>query len=150
MATIKAIAFDKTGTITTGRPTVTDVVAYSTTTREDLLTLTAVLESRSEHPIARAIVKKAQSEALTVIEPDHFEAVPGFGVSGMVNNQLALVGTEKLMTSHSLVVPTDLASERSRLEAEGKTVLQTYNGKGLGAIAVANEVRPEAAANIHS
>jgi Zn2+/Cd2+-exporting ATPase len=150
MATIKAIAFDKTGTITTGRPTVTDVIPYGTTSREELLSVTAAVESRSEHPVGYAVVNRARAENVDVREPEHFEAVPGQGVRGGVDDRRVLVGTERLMESAGLCIPTDLADERARLESEGKTVLLVHGGEWLGLIAVADELRPNAAEIVKS
>ncbi len=150
MATIKAIAFDKTGTITTGRPAVTDVIPYRDACREELLSLTAAVESRSEHPVGSAVVSKAQAETLTIGEPESFEAIPGQGVRGNVNGRRVLVGTERLMEADGLRVPDDLAAERARLESEGKTVLLVHGGSWLGLIAVADELRPNAAEIIQS
>jgi Zn2+/Cd2+-exporting ATPase len=145
MATIKAIAFDKTGTITTGRPAVTDMIPYGDTSHEALLSLTAAVESRSEHPVGYAVVNRARAETLQIAEPDIFEAVPGQGVRGIVAGRRVLVGTGRLMESEGLCVPDDLAAERARLEAEGKTVLLAHGGEWLGLIAVADELRPNAA-----
>jgi Cd2+/Zn2+-exporting ATPase len=147
MATIKAVAFDKTGTITTGQPAVTDVITYNTVAHNDLLGLTATVESRSEHPIGQAVVNQALAQELKPDAVDSFEAVPGQGVHGIVKGQRILVGTERLMESASLTVPADLLAERTRLENEGKTVLLAHGETAgwLGLIAVADELRAGAA-----
>ncbi len=150
MATIKAIAFDKTGTITTGRPAVTEITTYNGVPREELLRVAAALESRSEHPVARAVVERARGEALHIGEPDSFEAVPGLGVRGVVNGISTLIGNERFMEQEKLPIPSDLMAERTQLEAEGKTVLLVYQQGWLGAIAVADELRPNAADVIKS
>lgn len=159
MATIKAIAFDKTGTISTGRPAVTDILPYGSTAHDQLLGLTAAVEARSEHPIARAVVKRAKDHGLTIDEPRDFEAIPGQGVRGALNGSTVLVGTERLMDAANLIIPEALLAERTRLESEGKTVLLSYSGSlngaksetgWLGAIAVADELRPNARAIVRS
>ena len=159
MATIKAIAFDKTGTISTGRPAVTDVIPHGATTREQLLSLTAAVEARSEHPIARAVAKRAKDDGLNLDEPRDFESIPGQGVRGTLNGNTILVGTDRLMEAENLTIPADLVAERTRLESEGKTVLLAYSGTlnaaksengWLGAIAVADELRPSARQIIQS
>jgi Cd2+/Zn2+-exporting ATPase len=152
MATIKAIAFDKTGTITTGLPAVTDVIPYGTISRNDLISLTVSIESRSEHPIAQAVVNYALTQEIKPDAVDNFEAVPGLGVRGTVGGQRVLVGTERLMESAALKIPDKMAEERARLENEGKTVLAAHaeTAGWLGVIAVADELRPGAAGVITS
>ncbi len=145
MATIKAVAFDKTGTITTGKPAVTDIVPIGGTSRETLLRLTATLEARSEHPIARAIVQRAAADSIPLGEPESFEAVPGLGIRGTLEGRTVLVGTARLMESAGLQLPADLLAERARLQSEGKTTLLAHDGQWLGIIAVADELRPNAA-----
>ncbi len=190
MATIKVIAFDKTGTITTGRPAVTDIIPAGGASAEQqstLLAWVAGVESRSEHPIARAIVNRAQENKLdipTLSDAYTFETVPGQGIRAIrsdnyayhaqmrpfapINSEqetnesiaadvlsgfrrdLILVGTERLMISEGLAVPPDLVAERDRLEAEGKTVLIAYDSTDgwEGLIAVADELRPNAAESV--
>ncbi|MCC7450986.1 MAG: cadmium-translocating P-type ATPase [Anaerolineae bacterium] len=150
MATIKAIAFDKTGTITTGRPAVTEISTYNGVSRDELLRVAAALESRSEHPVAKAVVERARADALHVGEPDSFEAVPGLGVRGTVNGISTIIGNERLMEQEKLIIPADLMAERTQLESEGKTVLLVYQQGWLGAIAVADELRPNAAEVLQS
>jgi Cd2+/Zn2+-exporting ATPase len=161
MASIKAVAFDKTGTITTGQPVVTDVVPcersrHPALSRERLLSVAATVESHSEHPIAQAVVAQAASEGLDVSEPERFEAIPGQGVRGYVNGHQIIIGTERLMDAQGLTVPEGLRAIRDRLEDEGKTVLLVFDetveaGRPvgwLGAIAVADQIRPDAPAII--
>lgn len=161
MASIKAVAFDKTGTITTGHPVVTDVVpceqnGHPALSRERLLSVAATVESHSEHPIAQAVVAQATSEGLDVSEPERFEAIPGQGVRGYVNGHQIIIGTERLMDAQGLIVPDGLRATRDRLEDEGKTVLLVFDetveaGRPvgwLGAIAVADQIRPDAPAII--
>jgi Zn2+/Cd2+-exporting ATPase len=162
IVTVKAVALDKTGTITTGQPAVTDIVPYEANpvqiTPERLLRTAASVELRSEHPIARAVVQRAKSDGITTTEPTQFEAILGQGVRATLNGHVILVGTERLMSNNALTVPADLSAERERLEGEGKTVLLVYdttesNGRligWLGAIAVADQMRPNAAKVIQS
>jgi len=145
VATIKAIAFDKTGTITTGTPAVANVIPYGDVTDERLLAVAAAVELHSEHPLASAIVARARQSGLTITEPEAFQAVPGMGVRGTVDGQAVLVGTERLMVNNHLTVPYILLDERDRLEAEGKTTLLVYAGQWLGVIALADQLRPGAA-----
>jgi Cd2+/Zn2+-exporting ATPase len=153
MAGIKAVAFDKTGTITTGRPAVTDVVPSNGVSREILLGVAAAIESRSEHPIARAVLNQASTDNIQLPDLDRFEAIPGQGARAMLKQSKLLVGTQRLMETEGLSVPSDLLAVRDQLQAEGKTVLLVYDGTRqqdpssgwLGAIAVADQLRPNAA-----
>jgi Cd2+/Zn2+-exporting ATPase len=152
MALIKAVAFDKTGTITTGKPAVTDLVAYGGRNQAHLLEVVAGVESRSEHPVARAVVSYAQAQKAYIREPEAFEAVPGLGVRAQAAGRTILVGTDRLMTQHGLAVPEELFQQRARLEDEGKTVLIAHDSLDgfLGLIAVADQLRPNAATIIQS
>jgi Zn2+/Cd2+-exporting ATPase len=145
MGTIKAIAFDKTGTITTGKPAVTDIVPFGDTSKEDLLRLTAIAESKSEHPIARAVVSAAKAANTPIPEPEQFDAVPGQGVHAIYQGQELLIGTERLIEGAGYPIPPEVEQTRARLENEGKTVLlASYDGAWLGAIAVADQMRENA------
>lgn len=145
MATLKAVALDKTGTITTGRPVVTDVIPFGALSPQELLRLTAVIEAHSEHPVAQAVTAEARRQSLALGEPDSFEALPGMGVRGEVEGKLLHVGTARLMQQEGLSIPPELADIQAALESEGKTTLLSYRDGWLGLIAVADEIRPNAA-----
>lgn len=144
-AALRAIAFDKTGTLTYGRPEVTDVIALNGYKEEDLLALSAAAESRSEHPLAQAVVQAARQRALDLPPVSDFQAYPGLGVRACVNGSEVLVGSPRLMEQNGITPQPEVAAEVARLEAEGKTVLLIHNHTCIGAIAVADRVRPEAA-----
>ncbi len=144
MGAIKALAFDKTGTITTGKPAVTDVIPFGDTSRETLLQLTAIAESKSEHPIARAVVAAAKTAKLTIHEPERFDAVPGQGIRAIYDGQELLIGTERLMENAGITITPEVEQVRQQLEGEGKTVLLARGNTWLGAIAVADEMRQNA------
>ena len=146
MAAIKAVAFDKTGTLTQGKPAVTDVVAHESVTEDDLLAIAASVESRSEHPLAKAVVNAAHARGLTLSDVSDFEAVPGRGVEATVNQQVVNVGSPKYLLQNGDFPPA-LAEARDRLEAEGKTVMLVQRGgQWLGLLALADQIRPEAKA----
>lgn len=145
MSTIKVVAFDKTGTITYGTPVVTDVITLDGTDSNELLALTASIESHSEHPIARAIVEAAAELPPYPCPVEDFTAVPGQGVSSKIDGRTVLVGTERLMQDAGLAVPQELLDLRNRLESEGKTVLLIHDGVWRGALAVADKLRENAA-----
>ncbi|PZN12405.1 MAG: heavy metal translocating P-type ATPase [Bacillota bacterium] len=148
--TLNAILLDKTGTITVGKPSVTDVVAEGMDEAE-LLRLVASAEKNSEHPLASAIVERARQEGLQLEEPSDFEAIPGHGVRATVGGRELYVGNRRLMERQGI----DLAGIRDRLEAledQGKTVMMaTVDGRLAGLIAVADTIKenaPEAIAEL--
>jgi len=143
MREARVIVLDKTGTITVGRPQVTDIVSLDgegTT----LLRVVASAESSSEHPIGRAIVEGARSRTLSLEEPRQFEAVRGKGIRARLGEDSWLVGSERLLSEEGV----DISAAREhlrRLEAEAKTtVLAARNGHVAGIIAVADAIKPEA------
>lgn len=139
---VKIVALDKTGTITAGQPKVTDIVPAEGKTEEELLQLACTLESRSEHPLARAIMEKAQQEGMEPGEIKSFSALPGNGVCAEA---------EKTLTGGSLAFisqKTDIAPEFEQrmleLSQQGKTPLLFMEGDALaGAVAVADTVKPD-------
>lgn len=142
---IKAIAFDKTGTLTAGRPTVTDVVPLDGRTPDEALALAAAVESRSEHPIAQAIVQAAERAGLAIEPVRAFEALTGLGAQGEVNGKLVEIGRRELFAGRQL--PAMLESQADALEQQGKTtVVLVQGGAPVALLAVADQVRPEARA----
>ncbi len=136
LADARAIAFDKTGTLTRNEPHVVEVVTAAGTTVHELLAVAAALEARSEHPLARAVLAAAP-EALPA---DDVEAVPGNGLTGHVDGVSAQLGKPGFIAAGAL------AAEVERLQAAGATVvLVEHDGDVLGALAVRDEPRPEAA-----
>jgi Cd2+/Zn2+-exporting ATPase len=144
MAIIRAIAFDKTGTITYGKPRVTDILPAEGVLPETVLSTLACVESASEHPIAQAIVKAAEAEGLDICEPETFQAAPGRGIIATLHGKTVLAGTETLMQQHGLTVPPDLLTGQGALESGGKTAILVYSERWLGVVAVADELRKDA------
>lgn len=144
LANLKAIAFDKTGTLTTGQPIVTDLIPYASVSEHDLLLIAASVEDRSQHPVAKAVVKAAHKRKITLLPVVDFESMSGRGVRAIIDHQPVLIGSPTyLENGHKL--PTQIATQRQRLENEGKTVMAVRRGdEWLGLIAVADQVRPEA------
>ncbi|ARA96752.1 heavy metal translocating P-type ATPase [Geobacillus thermodenitrificans] len=134
---IEAVLLDKTGTVTKGKPEVTDVI----TLREDMLAYAVSAESASEHPLAQAIVAYGKEKGIAPKPLRRFSAMAGHGIEAVVDDQSVLVGTRKLMTDRSI----DVASAEERmaaLEAQGKTaMLVAINGELAGLIAVADTVK---------
>jgi Cu+-exporting ATPase len=145
---IRTIVFDKTGTITTGKPRVTDVVAFEGMNENDLLAAVASIEKRSEHPLGEAIVKEAESRELQFVDAENFEARSGFGVEARLHQQRWLVGRETLLQETS--IDTATASEsRDKLAQQGKTVIfAAVDGRLAGLIALADTAKPGARESI--
>lgn len=143
-ATIKAIAFDKTGTLTIGRPQVTDVVPVGNHDRNKILGLAASLESRSEHPLGEAIVRKAREEEIPFSAAEAFEALVGLGAKGKVNGQELFIGGMRLFLERNIPVVA-IQPQISSLEEQGKTAILLGNEREvLGIIAIADQLRFEA------
>ena len=146
----KVIVLDKTGTVTTGIPVVTNIVPVGDASKDQLLSTAATAEGRSEHPVARAVVNHAAEQNISFPSPDRFTALPGYGVEAAVNGTHILAGNRRLMTERK-VDATDADIAAGRLSEEGKTVMYiAANGICLGIIAVADTIRPESAGAVHA
>jgi Cu+-exporting ATPase len=142
---VKAIAFDKTGTITKGKPAVTDIVLAKDVDEKVFLYFAGTIENGSEHPLAHAIVEKAKSEKIKLGEVIDFNAVLGMGVEGMIDGQRVLVGNRKLMTENNIHYET-YEKELVRLEEEAKTAMIIAKGNQLlGIVAVADPIKEDSA-----
>ena len=150
MKDIHTILFDKTGTLTKGEPAVTDLVALNGAEETEVLRLAASLESASEHPLARAVLQRAEEQELDLEEPDDFEAVSGKGVRGTLEGQAVLVGTPALLEEND-ADPGPAEETRERLQSEGKTVVLVARERDvLGAIAIADTLKEDSAPAIQS
>ncbi len=139
---IKTVVLDKTGTITMGQPSVTDIIHRSDMTASEFLALAASLEKYSEHPLAAAIVKKAEEEGFALFSVSDFMQEPGTGVRGLCRGKLCRAGNRKLMEEYGLYGETEKALER-KLADEGKTPLFfVYDGRFAGVAALADTVKP--------
>ncbi len=141
---INTVVLDKTGTITEGRPTVTDVVPVlgSQWSEKDLVRLVASLEASSEHPLAEAIVRYAQEQSLSLETAESFQSVTGQGATGVVQGVVLAVGNEALMSDYAVNL-TETNGEAERLAGEGKTPMYiAINGQLAGIIAVADPIKP--------
>ena len=139
------VVLDKTGTVTEGKPQVTDICPTEGIQEEELLRVAASLEKKSEHPLARAICERAQMEGISLSEVTDFKALPGWGVEGMLEHLPAVGGKSALIQERGLMNQTFLHLGEE-LAGEGKTPL--YFAKGdvlLGMIAVADVVKPDSA-----
>ncbi|MDR7523328.1 MAG: heavy metal translocating P-type ATPase [Armatimonadota bacterium] len=149
LAGVRAVVFDKTGTLTRGVLAVTDVVALDGGDAADVLALAASAEQRSEHHLASAIVAEARRRRQVLRLPDAFQATPGLGIVASLDGTEVVVGRPGLVARTCGGVPPPAREALARYEAEGKTaVLVAAAGRVLGAIAMADAVRPEAAAAV--
>ena len=143
MGKTKIIVLDKTGTLTKGKPAVTDVIVFDQTEKGELLRLSASVEKNSEHPLAQAIVKKAQEQEIEISDAKNFKAVFGKGVTAEIEGRKILAGRRILMEENNI----DISSAKyalSKLEGEGKTaMLVSDDKKVLGIIAVADTLKEE-------
>jgi Cd2+/Zn2+-exporting ATPase len=163
MAGLKAIAFDKTGTLTIGKPQVTEIISCCELGEDELLAVAATVESRSEHPLAKAVLKAAQARDLPLGELSHFTAHPGKGITAFVNGETVHLGSLDYLESHK-PLPAHLHADRDRLLQSGQSVigvireghcdhcggcdLQQNGHDWMGIMAVADTLRPEAPAMI--
>ena len=148
---IDTIVFDKTGTITEGKPVVTDIIT-STILEDELLSIAASSEKGSEHPLGEAIVKSAEERNIQFKEISNFKAIPGHGIQVEIEGNTILLGNKKLMSENSIEVG-ELGVKSDKLANEGKTPMYiAINNKLEGIIAVADTVKPsskEAIENLH-
>lgn len=146
MGKVDTIAFDKTGTLTYGKLQVSDIIPLSELSEKELLTLTASAESRSEHPLGRAITEKASSAEITIEEVEKFKMVPGKGISARIDGMEYFFGNEKYINEIGIKADSSTADILERLRGEGKAaVLAARDKKIIGIIALSDTIRPEAA-----
>ncbi len=138
------VIFDKTGTITEGRPEVTDIVNYDVS-KNELLTIAGSAEKKSEHPLGEAIVRAANNESLKLVNVDGFNAIPGHGLEFSISGQKYLLGNEKLMNDEGINLGTSV-EDSIQLANDGKTPMFIATDKVvLGLIAVADKVKDTSA-----
>ncbi|MFJ3721160.1 heavy metal translocating P-type ATPase [Streptomyces sp. NPDC090045] len=143
---VDTVVLDKTGTVTTGRMTLTGVHPAEGVDARELLRLAGSLEHASEHPIARAVATAAAERAGALPVPEGFENLAGLGVRGVVDGHDVLVGREQLLADRSITLPAGLAAARAAAEAEGSTaVLVAWDGAARGVLTVADAVKETSA-----
>lgn len=151
LALIRAIALDKTGTITAGKPVVTEIVPLGGASEQHVLALAAALESQSSHPLSRAIMAAAETRSLEIPAVRDVVAVKGKGLVGQVNDAMVRVGALRLFresdqSSVSSAIPADAIAAVDRLEQQARTVMLVAEGdRFVGVIALMDRPRPEAA-----
>ncbi len=145
---LKAIAFDKTGTVTHGKPEVTDVVAFQESgwKEADILSLAAGVESRSAHPLAQAVVRSAQTQGLPVSVMDEVESLTGRGLRAVSNGKTIWIGNRKLMDEATVTLSAEALEKAQTFQETGKSLMWIAKGQtAIGLIALADTLRNEAA-----
>ncbi|MBW0271197.1 carbonate dehydratase [Nocardia sp. MH4] len=143
---VDTIVLDKTGTVTTGKMTLLDVLPAEGEERGRVLELAGALEDSSEHPIAQAIAKAAQDEFGTLLPVEGFANVEGLGVQGVVNGSAVIVGRARLLADWSQPLPEALETAMTEAESAGKTAVAVgWDGKARGVLVVADAVKPTSA-----
>jgi Cu+-exporting ATPase len=143
MKDVHTIVFDKTGTITKGKPEVTDLITVNNTSKEMLLQFAASIEAGSEHPLGVSIVNDAKSKSIELKEITDFQAITGKGVQGKIDDKIVIVGSRKLMGEYGLNADT-LEDQLIQLEEQAKTaMLVATEDKILGIVAVADAIKED-------
>ncbi|NVN51433.1 heavy metal translocating P-type ATPase [Mycolicibacterium hippocampi] len=143
---VDTVVLDKTGTVTTGKMALIDVIAAPGTERAELLRLAGALENASEHPIAQAIATAATEEVQTLPTPEDFANVEGKGVQGVVDGHAVVVGRESLLADWAQHLSPELVQAKEAAEAQGKTVVAVgWDGQARGVLVVADTVKPTSA-----
>ena len=145
LARVKVVALDKTGTLTRGRPEVTDVLVFSGHDEREVLEAAAALESRSQHPLAQAILRRAKAAGLEPASAENFRSRTGAGAQGLVGGREFYIGSPKLFAD--LAVPVaDMMDKVQHLQSQGKTVVMLGTHSSIQALfAISDPLRPEAA-----
>jgi Cu+-exporting ATPase len=142
---VRTVVFDKTGTLTKGQPEVTDVIVLSDIGEQELLRLSAIAESGSEHPLGQAVVRRAREQGIVVANPESFEAVSGHGLRADYAGHAVMIGNRKLMAEGGMPVHEEVSARMGRLEVEGKTtVLVSIDAKLAGILALADTPKEHA------
>jgi Cu+-exporting ATPase len=138
---LKAVVMDKTGTLTKGEPSVTDIVQWDSFTKEEILRYAASAEKGSEHPLGEAIVNRAKEENIPLISPENFRAIVGHGIEATINGRLLLMGNAKLMKDKGIAL-NGLGKKAEELSNEGKTpMFVAIDQSPAGIIAVADTLK---------
>lgn len=138
------VIFDKTGTLTRGSPAVSDTAAAPGVAEDQVLAMTAAVESNSEHPLAKAIVSEARRRGVAPLSAANFEALPGRGAKAFVEGKSVEIGGPRLLTEANVTIPPEIEKVTNEWAADGKTVVYTVEGSRLlGAFAIEDEIRPE-------
>ena len=143
---VRIVALDKTGTITQGRPSVTDILTADSMSEDDLLSIAAAVETNSEHPLAEAVIRRAGAGAAEGKTVADFQALPGAGISATVDGKSVVVGSARLMEEREITIPDSMRKGTDELAGQGKTLMYVgVDGDAIGALAIQDPVKPSAA-----
>ena len=146
MGKVHTIAFDKTGTLTKGKLQVSDIISFTERSEKELLALAASAESRSEHPLAKAVVRRAQEEGISLSDVTDFRMAAGKGVSASISGTVYLLGNEKFIEESGIAIHTMADKTLQSLRSEGKAcVIVSDEKKVIGVIGLSDTMRSEAA-----
>jgi len=147
MGKVDTVAFDKTGTLTYGKLQVSDVISLDEyMTNDELISLVASAESRSEHPLGKAITAYAKEKAVALAEPDSFKMDAGKGISATLNGKQILCGSEKYIREQGIEISDDVSQTLEVLRGQGKAVvIVAADGKCIGVVALSDALRPDTA-----
>lgn len=149
MGRIDTIAFDKTGTLTYGKLTVSDVEPIGDNSKEDVLTVCAAVESRSEHPLGKAVTEYAKSQNIDIPEPSNTVVTAGKGLSAVVGGKKVICGSEHFVTESGTDVPADATATLEKLRSQGKaTIVVAVDGNVAGVIGLSDVMRDETPAAV--
>ena len=143
---VRTVALDKTGTITQGRPSVTDILTADGTSEGELLSIAAAVERHSEHPLAEAVIRRAGAGAADGKAVADFQALPGSGIVASVDGKSVVVGSARLMEEREITISDAMRKGAEELAGQGKTLMYVgMDGGAIGALAIQDPVKPSAA-----
>ncbi len=144
LGTLQAIAFDKTGTLTRGKPEVADIIPFGGVSADELLSITAAVETRSSHPLAQAVVRRASELKLALPVSGDLQTLKGRGAQAEVGGQLVRIGNVKMMEEAQIPLPPELAAQVKTLSESGKPIMIVSRGQQvIGVVALADQIRDE-------
>jgi len=139
---VNTVVFDKTGTITEGKPSVTDIIPFNKMNDVQLLRLAAIAESGSEHPLAQAVITKAREKGLDIVSPHSFEAIAGHGLKATHSNHDIMIGSRKMINDNNLSITETIETKLTELEQDGKTaILVSIDNSLSGIIAISDTIK---------
>lgn len=142
LGTIRAMALDKTGTLTIGKPEVTDLAPETDSSEEELLRISAAVERRSQHPLALAVVRRAERDNLTLPTAGDLESLTARGVRALVNEQMTAIGSLRLWEEDGVAIPRTISDSVARLKAAGRSIMAVRHGdRWLGVLGIADQPR---------
>ncbi|WP_297212910.1 MULTISPECIES: heavy metal translocating P-type ATPase [Thermodesulfovibrio] len=142
LAKVDTLVVDKTGTVTIGDPVVTDIKGFAEHDDKEIISCAAGMERYSEHPLAKAIMKKAMEMGVTIPEPEGYRVVPGMGIEAILNGKRILIGSREMLKSSDITIPAEIERYINQKEEEGKTaLLLSHDNIVCGVICVADIIR---------